>query len=174
MIESKICTMCKEILPFKLFSKHGKSKDGLQSSCRICNSKRLKLWYDSMSKEDREERRKRHNLNCASSRAKDPETYYWARLKSTYGLTKERYDVIFESQGRSCGICDRTEPTGRYGFVIDHDHDCCPGNKSCGDCVRGILCSMCNHGLGNFEDDPQRILSAADYLSGKVAIKKDD
>lgn len=34
---------------------------------------------------------------------------------------------------------------------IDHDHDCCPGEKSCGQCVRGVLCSRCNSHLGHLE-----------------------
>lgn len=34
---------------------------------------------------------------------------------------------------------------------IDHDHRCCPGDVSCGKCVRGIVCSRCNTGIGHAE-----------------------
>lgn len=39
---------------------------------------------------------------------------------------------------------------------MDHDHDT--------SMVRGILCEMCNGGLGQFRDDPETIESAIAYL----------
>ena len=34
---------------------------------------------------------------------------------------------------------------------IDHDHGCCGKDKSCGRCVRGILCGNHNRLIGMFE-----------------------
>jgi hypothetical protein len=53
---------------------------------------------------------------------------------------------------------------GNGGFHVDHDHACCPGTRSCGKCIRGMLCNRCNTGLGMFLDDPNRLRHAASYL----------
>ena len=38
-------------------------------------------------------------------------------------------------------------------LFVDHDHNCCPENgKSCGKCVRGLLCMKCNFTVGTVEN----------------------
>ena len=39
---------------------------------------------------------------------------------------------------------------------IDHDHSCCPESRSCGQCIRGVICSGCNTMLGCIETLLQR------------------
>ena len=88
-------------------------------------------------------------------------------LKQTapkYGLTYEELLSMMKSQNYACKICDRVLP-----LVVDHDHNCCPYDEkrrsvSCGKCVRGLICKGCNHGLGHFGDDPERLRSAIKYL----------
>lgn len=84
-----------------------------------------------------------------------------------YGLTAAEYDAMFEAQGRVCAICGTDDP-GR-SFCIDHDHSCCPGDKSCGKCIRGIICDPCNTGLGRFRDSADLLRKAADYLEQEPA-----
>lgn len=79
-----------------------------------------------------------------------------------YGVTQERFEQMLADQN-GCAICHRTEPTDK-GWQVDHDHGCCPGFRSCGECVRGVLCAPCNVGLGAFGDDPERLAAAAAYL----------
>lgn len=85
-----------------------------------------------------------------------------------YGLTPERFDQIMTEQGDRCASCGTDSPP--TGWHIDHDHSCCPGGRSCGRCVRGILCSPCNTGLGHFGDDPDRLLAAAAYLLQRADV----
>jgi hypothetical protein len=69
-----------------------------------------------------------------------------------------------ERQGGTCPICVRGITWG--SMHVDHDHECCPGETSCGRCVRGFLCPTCNVGLGSFQDSPELLVSAAVYMEG--------
>lgn len=89
---------------------------------------------------------------------------YAARNLGRYGITTDQYDELLAAQGGGCAICGTTNPRGRGRFHVDHDHACCPGQYSCGGCVRGLLCGACNPGLGAFGDDPDRLIAAAAYL----------
>lgn len=66
-------------------------------------------------------------------------------------------------QGRklSCDLCGRRLQRHRGGIQalphIDHDHTCCPGSRSCGNCVRGILCEGCNLQIGQVEALTQKV-----------------
>lgn len=80
---------------------------------------------------------------------------------------------MLELQNFACGACE--EPfdmddagsggrrMGNYPRV-DHDHRCCPGNRSCGKCVRGLLCYGCNVAAGLLGDDSDQVLKLAAYL----------
>jgi hypothetical protein len=81
------------------------------------------------------------------------------RLMHKHGLLPEQYQALIEFQGYACAICRDQVP-----LQVDHDHACCPGKRSCGLCVRGLLCRPCNQGLGSFYDDAQRLRQALSYL----------
>ncbi|MCT2591142.1 endonuclease VII domain-containing protein [Streptomyces sp. N2-109] len=87
----------------------------------------------------------------------------WAK----YRLSLEAYRAMLAEQGGACAICKVGAPTDirTNRFHVDHDHACCPGKKSCGKCIRGLLCHACNTALGNFRDDPQRLSTAIAYLT---------
>jgi hypothetical protein len=96
-----------------------------------------------------------------------PAAYTPADRLPKYGITAEQFEVMFEAQGRRCKICGTSEPGTRTAgrWHIDHDHACCPGRKkSCGKCLRGILCGNCNIGIGNLQDDPVIVQAALGYL----------
>lgn len=86
-----------------------------------------------------------------------------SRAVTVYSMTAVQLDNLF-ARG-ACDIC-RT-PLGIGEFHIDHDHSCCPGEKSCGRCVRGVVCSGCNLGMGCFKDSTERLMQAAAYLESR-------
>lgn len=83
-------------------------------------------------------------------------------LRVNYNVTPEWYAAKLVEQGGVCQVCSREDPTGRLS--VDHDHRCCPGPKSCGRCVRDLLCRSCNLGLGGFDDSVDRMLAAVAYV----------
>ena len=101
----------------------------------------------------------------AAQRARiTPEQHRRYQVKHLYGLTPEDSTAILESQDGVCRICP-TDIAASGAWYVDHDHSCCPGKRSCGECVRGFLCRDCNTALGLFSDDVERLRSAIAYLN---------
>lgn len=68
-----------------------------------------------------------------------------------YGLEIHDYRALLRDQSGACAICRVPEDRCDRSLAIDHDHQCCPGETSCGGCVRGLLCGACNIALGRYE-----------------------
>ena len=81
------------------------------------------------------------------------------RVAKVYGITEVEQAELWAFQGERCP-CGR-QPTRRPD--TDHDHTCCNGPTSCGQCVRGLCCRACNtYVLGRYNAVQLRAL--ADYL----------
>lgn len=86
------------------------------------------------------------------------------RFRRYDGMSREKFIAKGEAQNWQCMICGRTpEPDGRRVIPdelpyleVDHDHTT--------GVTRDLLCGDCNKGLGLFQDDIARLLSAAAYL----------
>jgi len=72
-----------------------------------------------------------------------------------FNLTAEQFNKLLEEQGGVCAIC--RQPPARRALCIDHDHK--TGR------VRGLLCGVCNMGLGNFGDSWERLVAGIKYLT---------
>jgi hypothetical protein len=95
-------------------------------------------------------------------REANPEKVAERQRVCRYNLTNERYQKLLEEQNNRCEIC--LKPFAGRAAHIDHDHVCCPGTKSCGKCIRGLLCGNCNKMLGFSEDGAEILQSAMNYL----------
>lgn len=88
------------------------------------------------------------------------------KIQHKYGVTPEQYMEMHERQGGRCAICGIHESELPKRLHLDHDHGCCPGAKACGNCARGLLCAKCNTSIGQFENRPELLISAYEYLTG--------
>lgn len=92
------------------------------------------------------------------------------RLKK-HRVPHERVRRLLDDPG--CEVCGtdliartRDTSTGQLvsQLVVDHDHDCCASEYSCGRCVRGLLCARCNTAAGMVLNSPQTAQALAGYL----------
>lgn len=84
-------------------------------------------------------------IDCARSDA----------LQRGYGISADRYAEMLTEQKGVCAICGGVNKDGRKLFV-DHDHDTTA--------VRGLLCNLCNRGIGNLRDSIAYLEAAIRYL----------
>lgn len=99
-------------------------------------------------------------------------------LRKRYNITNVEFNALLEKQNNVCAICSKPESYIRYGKIpalaVDHDHTCCTGSKSCGKCIRGLLCRGCNLVLGYMEDNSTLLRKAADYIDLNRVPQKED
>ncbi len=121
----------------KFYQNHKESEKARAKKWREENPEKYAAWAD-----------KNKDKRAAASRK-----YY-------YGITKEAFDEKMVSQGRKCAICSKllVRPS------LDHGHNCCPGKRSCGKCIRGILCQGCNTIIGLAQDSVEVLGNAIHYL----------
>lgn len=86
------------------------------------------------------------------------------RRNAKYGIDLDQYEALLAAQNGLCKLCRRPAVEGQNRLSVDHDHRCCPGEASCGNCIRGLLCSNCNQGLGLFREDADILMRGAHYV----------
>jgi len=118
------------------------------------NSKRLRSNPEYQQYEKDYSRQYRQSVKVKKQRVKNQTRY---DLKRKFGITPEQKQEMLENQNYACAICKTTEPRGRGDWHVDHNHT--TGK------VRGLLCALCNVGLGSFKDQPLFLQSAIDYLN---------
>ena len=176
----KFCPLCEKEKPTKLFRKTVRRPDGLYPCCRPCERKNrsssnpkkwcplCELWKEKQffnKSKSRSDGLCAFCVECGRAKQrdihkKDPDLMRSRHFARTYGISIEEYNALFQSQKGLCLICERPESGYFRGepkrLAIDHCHE--TGK------VRGLLCSNCNRGIGFFQEDKKRMLSAIQYL----------
>jgi hypothetical protein len=169
---SKICAKCKQDKPLSEYTKTKCNKSGLVARCCNCVNAAQKVWRDTHPEKGREYNRRWTERNPNFKKKEKFFTYEYQReaylrlgrsrvLMQKYGITADEFDSMLAAQGGGCAICARKD-SGAPDRVMSVDH-CHESGK-----IRGILCHYCNVGLGNFQDDPDRIMTAVAYLLAQV------
>jgi hypothetical protein len=128
---------------------------GAESHCARCDRFRpISEFYSRGVSKTGLQRYSAYCKPCTAERhAERPDYAHRAKVKR-YGITTDHYAALLARQGGTCAICKR--PPSARRLAVDHCHT--TGK------VRGLLCSPCNVSLGQFGDDPRRLVEAAKYL----------
>lgn len=149
----KICRDCQIEKPLSEFHKNTRLRSGVMTYCKPCQTARHKLAALKKTPEELAERQARYDRRHG--------------LKQ-YGITEEQYEEMLARQGGVCATC--RQPSTRT-LHVDHDHTCCPQQcRSCGECIRGLLCRACNLALGYLRDDPETLKRMIKYLAGATKV----
>lgn len=168
--QMKKCSACGESKLDSEFHKNKVSPPSETRQCRVCTNAKRRAWRNG----DIVARREKEARKASAARARmSPSDRHGAHLKRHHGMTAGQYWAMLDLQGGGCAICHKPEQAVSANpasnqirmMSVDHDHACCAGKRSCGQCVRGLLCSRCNAGLGNLNDDIGLLTSAIAYLS---------
>lgn len=173
MNNTKKCGKCHQGLSLDNFWKHPLNKDGLQNYCKKCSAaasaaSKLRTGYKPHPNYWRKWRQ--NNLEkCRAAvrryKKNHPDRVRCTHIKRMYGITKETYKDLYNAQNGCCAICGlKEEDVSRLALAVDHDHKCCPDAKSCGKCIRGLLCVMCNGLIGMAKDSIDTLNRAITYI----------
>jgi hypothetical protein len=177
----KKCTNCNQELTLLMFNKHKMGRFKLDSTCKNCkqHSKDASKPYlrkctecgleatttDMLPyfKKGKSFKYGRRPICKVCLKSREAKTRYKGMLErrcKKFGISVVEYTNMVSTQNNSCAICKKHKDdfSGRgNAFHIDHCH--ISGR------VRGLLCSNCNTGLGQFKDNIKFMENAIQYLS---------
>jgi len=133
---AKTCPCCQTTKDTSDFYVNKHKKDGYSALCKVCQRASTRRWIDNNKEKNAETKRKKRYLD-------------------SYGITIEEYEDRLKAQNGVCALCKEICITFDV-LCVDHDHD--TGK------VRGLLCNLCNRGIGLMRDDPKLLRMAANYI----------
>lgn len=157
------CTGCLQLLDVGCFYARPGGKH--RQPCKKCTSEQNKEYREQPVNLERKNQRQRHRYKNDveyRQRVLRKSKKYRRRhyLKVKFNLTESQVEEMRYGQGNICLICRREFDNETMKHCIDHCH-------ATGE-VRGLLCPLCNKGLGLFKDDVVRLQQAIDYLNVRI------
>lgn len=135
---SKTCPRCNVLkVASDYYRRHDRHGYKLSSYCKSCSKE--------VEKEDKFRHPEKHRARSKK-----------IALKNSFGISLEEYYAISAMQNNVCAGCGGVDLDGR-ALAVDHKH-----NED--GAIRGLLCSMCNQGIGLLKDDPIILRKLADYI----------
>lgn len=179
-MQFKKCRTCQNEKQLEEFGNETKGKYGKKGTCKQCHSKKYAArdeeWLSSRKQRGREYMKQRREeytpeqkkIELISRRARVEEKPWLYKSKSLmyrYNITIIQFWMILDEQEGKCKGCGTKPSEQDKPLFIDHDHKCCPDNiKTCGGCIRALLCDDCNKALGNVKDSRETLLSLANLV----------
>ena len=165
----KICSKCKIEKSFDEFYKNKNAPDGHRYWCVPCTNSSNDGWYANNKIKRKKSLQEWRNKNPELIRELQKNFHRRNRVKEKlkrYGISIDIFNSLLSKQNNKCKICPRVLDSHDKIHTphIDHDHSCCKGPRSCGKCIRGIICHSCNQVLGHCYDDVNILKSASSYL----------
>lgn len=133
-----------------------------RSARRRANSKH----WPSASPERKRIAKARYRAKPTSRATESRGARVW-NLRAKYGLTLAAFEAMRLAQDGKCAICGIVPSGPRDEDCVlhcDHDHTT--------NALRGLLCTVCNRGIGLFRDNSAICRSAADYLERTGAVPR--
>lgn len=158
-MEMKRCSRCGQEKDYELFHKDKNNNDGFTNACKECRN----TYYINYYKKNPEKQKIKNELQKQNRKEYyDSETGVKssrkAHLKRMYGITLQEYENMLLTQNKTCKICGKTEMNNKNKVLcVDHNH--VTGE------IRGLLCGLCNSGLGKFLENKELLNNAIKYLT---------
>lgn len=150
----KLCRGCNKKKNLNEFNTSSKSVDGRRYKCKQCENTMVRERYHN----NESVRMGRLRKNAVYRYKKDTKLGSKERLlRKKYNISLDEYEEMKRIQNDRCKICNRAEDEIPRGILaVDHDH-------TTGE-IRGLLCDLCNRGIGMLKEDIQILQNAIIYL----------
>lgn len=169
----KWCKFCETEKPLHEFHNLKRSPDGRNPRCIGCIAEQNRIRIEKQKRELSPTRvclvcKKEKKTTEGFSKTPNGPGGYQTRCKECCSEASAKWrwgieNILSLVDSSVCDICG--EGLERNNYAVDHDHSCCPSRiRSCGKCVRGLICQNCNIGLGGFRDNTEIMLKAMQYL----------